>query len=49
MEKPCEKCKILFELYEGTQKTPREYWLMTELFVMLHGKDECTMKDKKEQ
>jgi len=38
----CERCALLLELYEGTDKTPRQYWLMTELFVLLHdGKDVC--------
>lgn len=38
----CEKCEILFELYDQVEKTNRNYWLMTELFVMIHdGKDEC--------
>ena len=37
----CEKCEILMELYERTPKAPRDYWLMTELFVMLHGGDSC--------
>jgi len=40
----CLKCKILFELYEHTPETKRDYWLMTELFVMLHGTDECNYK-----
>lgn len=37
----CEKCEKLAELYERTPKSPRDYWLMTELFVMLHGSDVC--------
>lgn len=37
----CRKCEILMDLYESTGMTPRDYWLMTELFVMLHGSDEC--------
>lgn len=38
----CDKCKMLFELFNETPKTPRLYWVMTELFVMLHnGKDYC--------
>jgi len=37
----CEKCETLFELYERTPKAPRDYWLMTEIFVMLHGGDVC--------
>ena len=37
----CEKCERLMELYERTPKEPRDYWLMTEIFVALHGGDEC--------
>lgn len=37
----CEKCKILMELFERTPKTNRDFWLMTELFVMIHGSDVC--------
>lgn len=33
----CERCELLEELYERTPKSDRDYWLMTELFVMLHG------------
>ena len=41
MSEACEKCKHLSELYKRTPKTNRDYWLMTELFVFLHGSDEC--------
>ena len=47
----CKKCDQLMELYERTPKLPRDYWLMTELFVMLHGGDVCKdarMKTKDE-
>lgn len=38
----CEKCELLMELFERTPKTNRDYWVMTELFVLLHnGKDYC--------
>ncbi len=38
----CKKCKYLSELYESIENpSNRDYWLMTELFVMLHGKDYC--------
>jgi len=37
----CPKCDVLTELYERTPQSPRDYWLMTELFVMLHDGDEC--------
>lgn len=35
----CYKCNLLLELYERTPKMPRDYWVMTELFVELHGHD----------
>lgn len=37
----CRKCDMLMELYEQTPKTNRDYWVMTELFVELHGSDVC--------
>ena len=37
----CKKCKLLMELFKRTPMTNRDYWLMTELFVMLHGSDVC--------
>jgi hypothetical protein len=38
----CISCRNLFELYERTPKSGRDYWLMTELFCDLHdGKDYC--------
>lgn len=37
----CDKCELLFEWYEEVEETDRNYWIMTELFVMLHGKDYC--------
>jgi hypothetical protein len=38
----CQACKLLEELFEGTVKSNREYWVMTELFVLLHnGYDVC--------
>lgn len=37
----CQKCTLLFELYERTPKTDRDYWIMTEMFVMVHGADVC--------
>ncbi len=39
--KMCYKCAYLHELYERTPKSNRDYWLMTELFVMLHKDDVC--------
>ena len=32
----CEKCEYLMELFENTSKSNRDYWLATELFIMLH-------------
>jgi hypothetical protein len=37
----CLKCEYLSELYKRTPKSERDYWVMTELFVMLHGGDIC--------
>ena len=37
----CKKCKYLMELFQRTPMTYRDYWLMTELFVWLHGGDVC--------
>ncbi len=42
----CAKCKFLFELYERTPKSNRDYWIMTELFVLLHDSDECKGETK---
>lgn len=39
--KICNKCDLLLELYEATPKQSRHYWVMTELFVKLHGSDVC--------
>ncbi len=44
MNKPCEKCKQLKELYDSTPKSNRDYWLMTEIFVLLHNGDVCKGK-----
>ncbi len=46
MSEACEKCKHLSELYERTPKTNRDYWVMTELFVLLHDSDECKGRKK---
>jgi len=40
----CEKCGLLKELFERTPESPRDYWLMTEIFVLLHGSDECKVR-----
>ena len=41
----CEPCKLLVELYDQTPKSNRDYWIMTELFVLLHGSDVCDDRD----
>ena len=38
----CDKCNKLMELFSQTPQNNRSWWLMTELFVMLHGSDECS-------
>lgn len=43
----CYKCELLGELYEQVPQTPRNYWVMTELFVLLHDGDVCD-EDKEE-
>lgn len=45
--KGCYKCSLLNELFERTPKSDRDYWLMTELFILLHGKDFCEDARKK--
>ena len=43
----CEKCKLLDEVFKDI-KNNHEYWLMTEVFVYLHGgKDYCEKARKK--
>lgn len=37
-----KKCDLLMEIYSATPKTDRLYWVMTELFVLLHEGDVCT-------
>ena len=39
----CEHCDNLKELYERTPMSERDYWLMTEIFVSLHGGDVCPL------
>ena len=38
----CMKCLLLSELYDNTKRNARDYYVMTELFVLLHGSDICT-------
>jgi len=39
----CKECELLNKVFnEYTMKTNFDYWLMTEMFVLLHeGKDYC--------
>jgi len=40
----CIRCNLLYELYNRTPKSERDYWIMTELFVLLHDSDICRRK-----
>jgi len=43
----CPHCKFLDETFLSSgEKNNREYWLMTEVFVYLHGSDICNYKHK---
>ena len=43
----CERCELPFELYERSPQTDRDYWVMTELFVFLHGgSDVCRIEGR---
>ncbi len=42
----CKKCTLLAELYKSAPKTNRNYYIMTELFVLLHGSDTCHVNPK---
>lgn len=42
----CYKCELLAELYKQVPQTPRNYWVMTELFIFLHGSDVCDGDDE---
>jgi len=37
----CIHCDQLLEFYRRTPQAPRDYWLMTEIFVAIHGSDVC--------
>ena len=44
--KECEHCKFIEKLGNYLHScedgmSPREYWIMTEIFVYLHGSDVC--------
>lgn len=44
----CASCGALIALFEKTPKDGKSYYLMTEVFVLLHdGKDYCS-KEKKQ-
>ncbi len=47
----CPHCKFMEELFlKDDIKSNREYWIMTEVFVYLHGgKDYCDEMLKKKQ
>lgn len=43
----CPHCEFLKETFcNNDEKNDREYYLMTEVFVYLHGADVCNFKDK---
>ena len=43
----CRSCDLLSQLAESAEKTEWNYWLMTEIFVRLHGgKDYCDGDNK---
>lgn len=43
----CKHCEFIDrtfgEVLKCKDSTFREYWLMTEVFVYLHGKDSCNL------
>jgi len=42
MIKKCRSCDLLYELFTQAPYNDRNYWVFTELFVLLHdGKDYC--------
>lgn len=41
----CPHCKFLYETFTNVdESTNRDYYLMTETFVYLHGGDVCNWK-----
>ena len=43
----CPHCQFLSETFGNhAESTDREYWLMTEVFVYLHGGDFCEHSNK---
>ncbi|MCH7759971.1 hypothetical protein IIA15_01000 [candidate division TA06 bacterium] len=51
MSEDCLKCTRLMELFDAIgddRSTNRDYWVMTEIFMMLHnGKDYCDISKRK--
>ena len=45
LQEKCPACELLIELYSQTGQEPRDYWVMTELFVMLHDGDVCDFQE----
>lgn len=46
-KKGCPHCGFLSDrFFIGDNKSPREYWLMTEMFVYLHRGDVCNFSKK---
>ena len=44
--KECRACYLMTELFKHAEQTNRNYYLLTELFVLLHdGKDYCKVID----
>ncbi len=48
----CKQCKFLDSIFkpifERNDRTYREYWIFTEMFVYLHnGKDYCEISNEK--
>lgn len=42
----CEHCKFIDKIFNFNDMSNREYWLMTEVFLKLHGRDYCVKKEK---
>lgn len=40
----CPHCEFINRIFRGDMNG-YEYWLMTEVFVYLHGGDECKYKE----
>lgn len=48
MKTKCPHCEFISKTFDQYDMTPREYWLMTEVFVYLHsGKDYCDVTKNK--